>query len=161
MGGGLRDGRINGGADEIGAGSVSARVSGKPLEDGIDGGSVEGATELPYTIPHQRVDYVQAEPKALRLGWWRGVGPNNTIFAIESFVDELAKKAGEDPVTFRLKMLDGAPRLANALKIVAAKSNWGAPLGARRGRGVRSEEHTSELQSLMRISYAVFCLTNK
>src|SRR3546814_2775083 len=44
--------------------------------------------------------------------------------------------AGEDPVTFRLKMLDGAPRLANALKIVAAKSNWGAPLGARRGRGV-------------------------
>src|SRR3546814_8915374 len=83
----LKDGRINGWSHKIAAGSVSARVSGKPLEDGIDGGSVEGATELPYTIPHQRVDYVQAEPKALRLGWWRGVGPNNTIFAIESFVD--------------------------------------------------------------------------
>src|SRR3546814_7096578 len=116
----LKDGRINGWSHKIAAGSVSARVSGKPLEDGIDGGSVEGATELPYTIPHQRVDYVQAEPKASRLGWWRGVGPNHTIFAIESFVDELAKKAGEEPVTFRLKMLDGDPRL-------------------------RSEEHTSEL----------------
>ncbi|HVI98032.1 MAG TPA: molybdopterin cofactor-binding domain-containing protein [Sphingomonas sp.] len=132
----LKGGRINGWSHKIAAGSVSARVSGKPLENGIDGGSVEGATEMPYTIPHRRVDYVQAEPKALRLGWWRGVGPNNTIFAIESFVDELAKKAGEDPVAFRLKMLDGAPRLANALKIVAAKSDWGAPLGARRGRGV-------------------------
>src|SRR3546814_16208986 len=106
------------------------------LEGGIDGGVVEGATELPDTIPHQGLDYVQAEAEALRLGWWRGVGPNNTIFAIESFVDELAQKAGEDPVTFRLTMLDGAPRLANPQKIVAAQSNWGAPLGARRGRGV-------------------------
>src|SRR3546814_17130285 len=57
----LKDGRFNGWSHKIAAGSVSARVSGKPLEDGIDGGSVEGAHELPYTIPHQRVGYDQAE----------------------------------------------------------------------------------------------------
>src|SRR3546814_2359179 len=34
-------------------------------------------------------------------------------------------------------------------------------LGARGQHGLRSEEHTSELQSLMRISYAVFCLKKK
>src|SRR3546814_18443660 len=73
----LKDGRINGWSHKIAAGLVSARVSGKPLEDGIDGGSVEGATELTYTIPHQRVDSVQAEPQALRLGWWRGEGHTN------------------------------------------------------------------------------------
>src|SRR3546814_7712584 len=38
---------------------------------------------------------------------------------------------------------------------------WAYPVHSRFGRGSRSEEHTSELQSLMRISYAVFCLKNK
>jgi isoquinoline 1-oxidoreductase beta subunit len=38
-------------------------------------------------------------------GFWRGVGPNNNIFAIESFVDELANKTGKDPVAFRREML--------------------------------------------------------
>src|SRR3546814_6068461 len=37
----------------------------------------------------------------------------------------------------------------------------GSPIKALRDRGIRSEEHTSELQSLMRISYAVFCLKKK
>src|SRR3546814_4684831 len=44
-------------------------------------------------------------------------------------------------------------RLARALEALAARR--------RPGNGVRSEEHTSELQSLMRISYAVFCLKKK
>jgi isoquinoline 1-oxidoreductase beta subunit len=69
-------------------------------------------------------------------GFWRGVGPNNNVFAIESFIDELARKAGKDPVAFSRAMLSKAPRLLAALDIAAEKADWGKPLGARQGRGV-------------------------
>jgi isoquinoline 1-oxidoreductase beta subunit len=79
---------------------------------------------------------VRAEPPAVPTGFWRGVGPNNNVFAIESFMDELAKKAGKDPVDFRRGMLGKNPRLLAALNLAAEKSNWGEPLPARVGRGV-------------------------
>ena len=69
-------------------------------------------------------------------GFWRGVGPNNNVFAIECFMDELARKAGKDPIAFRGAMLGGAQRLKAALDLVAEKSNWGEKLPARVGRGV-------------------------
>ena len=56
---------------------------------------------MPYDIPNIRVEYVRAEPPAVPTGFWRGVGPNNNVFAIECFMDELARKAGKDPVAFR------------------------------------------------------------
>jgi isoquinoline 1-oxidoreductase beta subunit len=51
-------------------------------------------------------------------------------------MDELAKKAGKDPVDFRRGMLGKNPRLLAALNLAAEKSNWGEPLPARVGRGV-------------------------
>ena len=82
------------------------------------------------------MQYVRAEPPAVPTGFWRGVGPNNNVFAIECFMDELARKAGKDPVDFRRGMLDKNPRLKAALDLVAEKSGWGQPLPARAGRGV-------------------------
>jgi isoquinoline 1-oxidoreductase beta subunit len=69
-------------------------------------------------------------------GFWRGVGPNNNVFAIESFMDELAKKSNKDPVAFRRNLLDKTPRLRAALDLVAEKSDWGKALPARTGRGI-------------------------
>jgi isoquinoline 1-oxidoreductase beta subunit len=132
----LERGKIVGWTHKIAAGSVAARMSGKPPKGGVDRGSVDGAVEMPYSIPNRRVEYVQAEPRAVRLGYWRGVGPNNTIFAIESFVDELAHKAGQDPVAFRLAMLDSSPRLGACLKLAAQKAGWGGALPRGVGRGV-------------------------
>ena len=82
------------------------------------------------------MEYVRDEPPGVSTGFWRGVGPNNNVFAIESFVDELARRAGKDPVNFRRANLAGNPRLRAALDLVAEKSGWGDPLPARTGRGV-------------------------
>ena len=106
------------------------------MPDGVDIDAVDSAVDIPYDIPNLQVEYVRAEPPAVPTGFWRGVGPNNNVFATECFMDELARKAGMDPVAFRRGMLDKNPRLKAALDLVAAKSNWGTPQPARTGRGV-------------------------
>ena len=98
--------------------------------------AVDSAVDMPYDIPNIQVEYVRAEPPAVPTGFWRGVGPNNNVFAVECFMDELARKAGKDPIAFRLAMLGKNPRMQAALNLAAEKSNWGQPLPARVGRGV-------------------------
>lgn len=134
--GSVENGRITGWVHHITSPSVQVRMSGRQPRNGVDGGSVDGATELVYDIPNWRVEFVHHESPGVNVGYWRGVGPNNTIFAIECFVDELARRARKDPVQFRLGMLGKNPRMAACLKLAAEKSNWGAPLGKRIGRGV-------------------------
>ena len=116
--------------------SVMARWFPPGFQNGIDVDAVDSAVDMPYDIPNLQVQYVRAEPPAVTTGFWRGVGPNNNVFAIECFMDELARKAGKDPVDFRRGMLDKNPRLKAALDLVAEKSGWGQPLPARTGRGV-------------------------
>ena len=132
----LSNGKITAWKYKVTGSSVLARWLPPAFKDGIDGDAVDSAVDMPYDIPNKRVEYVRAEPPALTTGFWRGVGPNNNVFAIESFMDELARKANMDPVAFRLGMLDGTPRLKAALKLVAEKSGWGSRLPARVGRGI-------------------------
>ena len=116
--------------------SVIARWLPPAFQKGIDIDAIDCAVDMPYDIAHLQVEYVRAEPPAVPTGFWRGVGPNNNVFAIECFMDELARKAGKDPIAFRRAMLGKSPRLLAALDLVAEKSNWGQPLPARAGRGV-------------------------
>ena len=132
----LSNGKVTAWKYKVTGSSVLARWLPPAFQNGIDGDAVDSAVDMPYDIPNKRVEYIRAEPPAVTTGFWRGVGPNNNVFAIESFMDELARKANMDPVAFRLGMLDGAPRLKEALKLVAEKSGWGSPLPARVGRGV-------------------------
>src|ERR1700723_38975 len=133
----LSDGRIVGWKYKVSGSAVIARWLPPAFQNGIDIHAVDSAVDMPYDIPNFHVEYVRAEPPAVPTGFWRGVGPNNNVFAIESFMDELAKKAGKDPVDFRLAMLaKKTPRLASALKLAAQKAGWGDPLPPRRGRGV-------------------------
>ena len=132
----LSDGKIAAWKYRVTGSSIMARWLPPAFQNGIDIDAVDSAVDMPYDIPNLQVEYVRAEPPAVPTGFWRGVGPNNNVFAIECFMDELARKAGMDPIAFRRGMLGNNPRLKAALDLVAEKSNWGEPLPARVGRGV-------------------------
>ncbi len=115
------------------------------VKDGIDPVSVEGAANLPYTIPNQLVDLHTPTNIGVPVLWWRSVGSTHTAFSTETFLDEVAVAAGQDPVAFRLALLDKHPRHAGVLKLAAERAGWGKPLaaakqGGRRGRGVAVHE---------------------
>jgi isoquinoline 1-oxidoreductase beta subunit len=93
------------------------------------------AALAPYAIPAFRHDVVKHDA-GLRVGYWRSVSHLLNAFANESFVDELAKEAGQDPYAYRMALLGGQPRFANVLKLAADKSGWGQPLPAGRARGI-------------------------
>jgi isoquinoline 1-oxidoreductase beta subunit len=132
----LSDGKIVGWKYRVTGSAVIARWLPPAFQKGIDIDAVDSAVDMPYDIPNFHVEYVRAEPPAVPTGFWRGVGPNNNVFAIECFMDELARKASKDPIDFRRSMLGKTPRLLAALNLVAEKSNWGEVLAARVGRGV-------------------------
>jgi len=132
----LSGGKIVGWKYRVAGAAIIARWLPPAFQNGIDIDAVDAAVDMPYDIPNFLVEYVRAEPPAVPTGWWRGVGPNNNVFAIECFMDELARKAGKDPIAFRRDMLGKTPRLQAALDLVVEKSNWGQTLPARAGRGV-------------------------
>jgi isoquinoline 1-oxidoreductase beta subunit len=132
----LSGGKIVGWKYRVSGSSVMARWFPPGFDKGVDIDGVDSAIDIPYEIPNLQVEFVRAEPPAVPTGFWRGVGPNNNVFAIESFIDELARKAGKDPIDFRKSMLTNQPRFLAALDLVAEKSNWGQPLPPRVGRGV-------------------------
>jgi isoquinoline 1-oxidoreductase subunit beta len=132
----LSNGKIAAWKYRVAGSSIMARWAPSIFTNGIDIDAVDSAVDNPYDIPNFQVEYVRTEPPAVPTGFWRGVGPNNNVFATECFMDELARKAGADPVAFRLGMLGKTPRLKAALQLAAEKSGWGQPLPARTGRGV-------------------------
>jgi isoquinoline 1-oxidoreductase beta subunit len=132
----LTDGKITAWSHRVVGSSILARFAPPAFVKGLDADAVDGAIDFPYDVANIHVDYVRQEPPAIPTCFWRGVGPTHNIFVIESFVDELAHRAGKDPVQFRLDQLHGATRLRACLELVANKAGWGQSLPARVGRGV-------------------------
>jgi isoquinoline 1-oxidoreductase beta subunit len=131
--------RIIGWKHRVSGSSVMARFLPAFFQKGVDPDGVDSAKDIPYDIPNLRVEFNREEPPGVITGFWRGVGPNNNVFAIESFIDELAHKAGKDPIAFRRAHLDKTPRLQAALDLVREKSGWGTPLPPHCGRGVSAQ----------------------
>ena len=83
----------------------------------------------PYRIPHKRITVHDMAP-LVRAAWMRGVSALPNTFAHESFVDELAHEAGEDPVAFRLRHIDD-PRMADLMRRTAEAGGWQERQGPR------------------------------
>jgi isoquinoline 1-oxidoreductase subunit beta len=116
--------------------SVIARFLPVAFNSGLDPDSTEGAIDLVYDFPNLRVAYSRVEPPGIPTAFWRSVGPSHTVFVVESFVDELAAAAKQDPVAYRRALLEKSPRAKAVLELAAEKSGWGQALPARAGRGV-------------------------
>jgi isoquinoline 1-oxidoreductase subunit beta len=116
--------------------SVIGRWAPPFFKDGLDADTTEGAIDLVYALPNMRVEYVRVEPPGIPTAFWRSVGPSHNVFVTESFMDELAAAAKQDPVAYRLALLDKTPRAKAVLALAAEKAGWGAPLPERFGRGV-------------------------
>ncbi len=88
-----------------------------------------------YTLPNARVTHRHQVAGPLRTSALRSLGAYCNVFAIESFMDELARAAKADPVTFRLRHLQDA-RAIEVVKMAAARFGWaGYKKTLRRGRG--------------------------
>jgi len=106
-----------------------------------------GVYDVPYAIPAIETKYVTVEVP-VKHGPWRSVFAPSSVFARESFLDEVAHERGADPLAFRLERLKGADelkagsltidrrRLRRVLEVVREKSGWGKPVAPRHGRGV-------------------------
>ncbi len=130
--------------------SIAAKWSEKGEEDSGLGEFGTGAT-IPYITPNLRIEYTLAKSSVPR-AWWRSVEHSSSGFVVESFVDELAAAAGQDPLAFRMKLIGGdrkipqfndekAPpldtaRLKGVLQLAAEKAGWGKPLPKGQARGI-------------------------
>lgn len=119
--------------------SIDATMNEKYDKTKPDGTMLEATNEQKYEIPNLNTRYVHAETH-IPLTYWRSVTSSTLAFAHECFLDEMAHKAGQDPLAFRLSMLtkeSDAKRVLTKLKEV---SGWDKPLPAGKGRGVAQWE---------------------
>ncbi|HZN04898.1 MAG TPA: molybdopterin cofactor-binding domain-containing protein, partial [Candidatus Polarisedimenticolia bacterium] len=107
------------------------------------------ASDLPYAIPNLRVEYAPA-PSPVPRGWWRSVDASFNVFVVESFLDECAAAAKQDPLRYRLALLKEprripypgsdlvleTERLKKVLELAAEKAGWGTSPPAGRARGI-------------------------
>jgi CO/xanthine dehydrogenase Mo-binding subunit len=99
-----------------------------------EGGGDRNAIPL-YALPRTRVTHHFIPEGPIRTSALRGLGAYMNVFSIESFMDELARAAGADPLAFRLKHLQDT-RAQDVVKLAAEKFGWSAwKRRAGRGRG--------------------------
>ncbi len=119
--------------------SIDATMDEKFDRTKPDGTMLEGTGEQKYEIPNLNTRYVFAE-FPFPLTYWRAVTSTTLAFAHECFLDELAHKAGQDPLAFRLAMLTKESDTKRILQKLREVSNWDKPLPAGWGRGVAQYE---------------------
>jgi isoquinoline 1-oxidoreductase subunit beta len=112
--------------------SVTKRMFPAFVKDGVDPFMLEAAP-IPYDIPNQS-GTVMIHDTVVPTGFLRSVSHGLNAFANESFIDEMAAAAGQDPVAFRRSMLSKQPKYLRVLNLAAEKAGWGkAPAGRTQG----------------------------
>jgi isoquinoline 1-oxidoreductase beta subunit len=120
--------------------SILASILPQSLQNGRDPVTFQGLNPggpeaaIGYTIPNLLIDHALRQPH-VPAGFWRGVNTNPNAIYLESFMDELAHAAGQDPLAFRRKLMAKHPKHLAVLEAVAERSGWDkpAPAGVHRG----------------------------
>jgi isoquinoline 1-oxidoreductase beta subunit len=115
---------------------------------------IGGLDDLPYSVPNYRIEFTPINSVVPR-GWWRSVEHSINGFVINSFLDEVARAVGKDPIEFHLSMLTAGrkiegegsakaypfeiDRLRRVIEVARDRSGWGKPIGEGRGRGFAAQ----------------------
>jgi isoquinoline 1-oxidoreductase beta subunit len=109
------------------------------IKDGIDSTSVEGVMPTSYALPMMSGD-LHSPSLAVKPLWWRSVGNTHTAYVMETMMDELARASDQDPLAFRLALLQKNDRATAVLKLAAEKASWGRPMRAGVAQGIAVHE---------------------
>src|SRR5262249_15470178 len=122
---------------------IHTLFSGGFLGGGIDRHAQEGFTEdMPYDVANFRVDFVERNAH-VPVGFWRGVSHTQNCFFKESFIDEMAHAAGQDPYRYRRRLIGKHPdaeKFRAVLDAAAKAAGWGEPAAPGHYRGIALEE---------------------
>lgn len=133
--------------------SITARWAPAVVEKMIDPFALEAATNYPYDVPNVYVDYNRHEI-GIDVGYWRSVSHALNCFVAESFMDELAAAARQDPFEFRKGLLGKQPRYLKVLTLAAERAGWGAPPAGRHQGIALMEGYGTYMAQVAEISLA-------
>ncbi|OOH81564.1 aldehyde oxidase [Pseudomonas koreensis] len=122
--------------------------------DKMDYSTTEAITawDFAYRPPHLELNWVKHESD-VPSGWYRSVSFIPNVFAVESFMDELAHAAGSDPLEFRLANMQERPRHVAVLKQAAERAGWGKPLPPGTAQGIATNQgYTSFIAIVARVA---------
>jgi isoquinoline 1-oxidoreductase beta subunit len=134
-----KDGRISAWRQRIVGQSIMAGTPLMAPDAKFDSSSVEGAANMPYDIPNLAVE-LHTTDIGVPVLWWRSVGSTHTAYAVEAFLDDIARGTGQDPVELRRSLLAKHPRHLAVLNLAAEKAGWGSELPKGTARGVALHE---------------------
>jgi isoquinoline 1-oxidoreductase beta subunit len=121
-------------------GSITRSLGWKALGPGIEPQAIEGLANQPYAAANLLVECILKNTH-IPIMFWRSVGSSQNAFVVESFIDELAHAAGEDPYKFRRRLLMASHSdYVKVLDVAAEKAGWASPLPAGKGRGIAIHE---------------------
>jgi len=142
--------RLTAGLDDKGnLNTLHVRISGQSiltalrpeaLVNGMDpatfqGLNASGEAAIGYSVPNLLIEHAMRNPH-VPPGFWRGVNVNHNAIYLESFMDELAKETGVDPLEFRRRLMANHPKHLGVLNAVAERIGWGTPAPAGQFRGI-------------------------
>jgi isoquinoline 1-oxidoreductase beta subunit len=142
--------RLTAGLDDKGnLNTLHVRISGQSiltalrpeaLVNGMDpatfqGLNASGEAAIGYSVPNLLIEHAMRNPH-VPPGFWRGVNVNHNAIYLESFMDELAKETGVDPLEFRRRLMANHPKHLSVLNAVAERIGWGKPAPAGQFRGL-------------------------
>jgi len=130
------DGKLEALHIESACGSIQRSGNPAAAKNGLDNTALEG---IGPSVPYNRVPSwytgLVLKNTHIPVSYWRSVGGSQNTFYLESFIDELAHAAGQDPLEFRRSLTDRTDALA-VLNKLAEMSNWSSKLPKGSGRGI-------------------------